>query len=234
MATSGSTDFTLANNEIVAKAFNILGAGSEGEAITARMYQDGTLSLNLLLKTWGAQAHLWTLTEGSVTLVASQADYALATLFSVKPMRVLSVRRRTTANSIDTPLMELSRQEYYDQPNKTIASVPTSFYYDPQRATGTLSIWPTASTSTAADQTLKVTYLRRMEDMDSSSDEADLPQEWLQALVWNLALDLLTEYPVNDPNLAARIERRAGQLYASLKGWDEEPASIFIQPDIRC
>lgn len=233
MATSGSTDFTLSNNEIVAKAFNILGVGSEGEPITARMYQDGTLSLNLLLKTWGAQAHLWTLTEGSVTLVASQADYALATLFSVKPMRVLSVRRRVTASSIDTPLMEMSRQEYYDQPNKTIASVPTSFYYDPQRATGALSIWPTPSTATAADQTLKVTYLRRMEDMDGSSDEADVPQEWLQALIWNLALDLMTEYPVNDATLAKLIIGRATKLYDDLKGFDEEPASIFLQPDVR-
>ena len=50
-------------------------------------------SLNLIVKTWGASEKLWTKTEGSVTLVASQADYALATLFSVKPMRVLSVRK---------------------------------------------------------------------------------------------------------------------------------------------
>lgn len=231
MATSGSTDFTLSNNEIVAKAFNILGVGSEGEPISARMYEDGTLSLNLLIKTWGAQAHLWTMTEGSLALVASQASYSVT---APKPMRILSMRRLVTASGIETPLMELSRQEYFDLPNKTIESIPTSFYYDPRTTSGTIYLWPTASTATAADMSLRLTYLRKMEDMDSTADEADLPQEWLQALIWNLALDLMTEYPVRDPALAKLIIGRATKLYDDLKGWDEEPASIFIQPDIRC
>lgn len=230
MSTSGSTDFTLTNNEIVAKAFNVLGVGSEGEAITARMYQDGTLSLNLLLKTWGAQQHLWTQTEGTLALVASQESYSVT---SPKPMRILSLRRRVTATGVETPLRELSRQEYFDQPNKTIASIPTSFYYDPQTTSGTIYLWPTASTATAADMSLRMTYLRRMEDMDASNNEADLPQEWLQALIWNLALDLMPEYPVRDPGLAKLIIGRATKLYDDLKGWDEEPASIFLQPDSR-
>jgi hypothetical protein len=231
MAVSTSFDFTLTANEIIAKAFGILGKASEGKAISARMYEDGRSSLNLLVKTWGAQEHLWTMTEGSITLVASQAEYALATLFSVKPMRVLSVRRRVTSGSIDTPMMEWSRQEYYDQSNKTVASVPTAWYYDPQRALGTLSIWPTASTSTATDMTLKVTYLRSMADFDTSSDNPDLPQEWLQALIWNLAVDLMPQYPVNDSNLSQLVLARAAGLYKDMKGWDNEPASIFLQPD---
>lgn len=233
MSTSGSVNFNLTTNELIAKAFGLLGKASEGKSLSARMYEDGRSSLNLLVKTWQAAPHLWLLTEGSVTLVASQADYALATLFSVKPMRVISIRRRVTSSSIDVPLLEMSRQEYYDQPNKSIASVPTSFYYDPQRATGTLSIWPTPSTATASAQTLKVTYLRRIEDFDGSADDADLPQEWLEALVYNLAVRLMPQYPVNDSNLSQLVISMAGELYGQLSGWDEEPASIFIQPATR-
>lgn len=234
MTTSGSVDYSLVTNTIIEKAFHRLGVASEGEALTARMYEDGRSSLNLMVKAWSAREHLWLRTEASVTLVASQAEYALATLFSQKPMRVTSVRRRITSGSLDTPLFELSRQEYFDLPNKATAAVPTSFYYDPQRATGTLYIWPTASTSVAAAQTLRVTYLRRIEDFDASNNDPDLPQEWLEALIWNLADNLEVEYPLNDPRRAAKIERMAAQTLAAIESFDTEPASLHLQPDWPC
>jgi hypothetical protein len=64
--------------------------------------------------------------------------------------------------------------------------------------------------------------------MVASNDDLDMPQEWLQAIVWNLANDLETEYPVNDARLATKIERKAGILLGQLSGWDKSPpASSF-------
>lgn len=234
MTTSGSVDYSLVTNTIIDKAFHRLGVASEGEAITARMYEDGRSSLNLMVKAWSAREHLWLETEASVTLVASQATYALATLFSQKPMRVTSIRRRVTSGSTDTPMWPLSREEYFDLPNKTTAAVPVNWYYDPQRALGTLYIWPTASTSVASAQTLQVTYLRRIEDFDASNNDPDLPQEWLEALIWNLADNLETEYPVNDPRRAAKIERNAALSLAAIESFDTEPTSLYLSPDWRC
>lgn len=231
MTTSGSVDYSLVTNTIIDKAFHRLGVASEGEAVTARMYEDGRSSLNLMVKAWSAREHLWLETEASVTLVASQATYALATLFSQKPMRVNSIRRRVTTGSTDTPLWPLSREEYFDLPNKTTAAVPVNWYYDTLRALGTLYIWPTASTAVAAAQTLQVTYLRRIEDFDASNNDPDLPQEWLEALIWNLADNLETEYPVNNPRRAAKIERMAAESLAAIESFDTEPASLFLQPD---
>jgi hypothetical protein len=233
VSTSGSVDYSLVTNTIVEKAFIRLGVASEGEAISARMYEDGRGELNIMVKAWGARGHLWLRTEASVTLVASQAEYALATLFSKRPLRVLSVRRRITSGSTDTPLTQLSREEYYELPNKTTAAVPTSFYYDPQRATGTLYIWPTASTATAAAQTLRVDYARPIEDFDATNNDPDLPQEWLDALIWNLADNLETAYPVNNPRLAAKISGKAAESLARIESWDTEPASLYLQPDWR-
>jgi hypothetical protein len=47
-----------------------------------------------------------------------------------------------------------------------------------------------------------------------------------------LADDLETEYPVNDPRLAAKIERKAEQARQMLDYWDTEGSSLFMQPDI--
>ena len=229
MSTSGSIDFGLTTNTIIEKAFNILGVAADGEALSARQYEDGRLSLNLMVKSWGAKEHLWLRTTRSVTLVAAQADYTL----TPKPMRVIEARRKVTSSSIETPLMEWARQTYIEQPNKTISSIPTAFYYEPQRDAGTLYLWPTPSAATASAMTVELTYLRRMDDFDASNNDPDLPQEWLEALVWNLANRLEPEYPVNDPRLAQKIEMRAEMMLAEIEAFDTEPASLFLQPDTR-
>jgi len=233
MSTSGTTAFTLVNNEFCERAFALLGIGQEGESITAKMYSDATYAFNLMIKTFSAKDHLWSRAGGSLTLISGQAAYALGGA-SGKPMRVLSARRKTTASGNEVPMTEWSRQEYLDQPNKTSSlSTPTSFYYDPQRATGTLYVWPAPSTAVASTMTIEYDYLRRLSDMISSSDEADFPQEWLETLVYNLAVRLMPQYPVNDGNLAKLVIGQAQELLAGMSGWDEEPASVFLQPDAR-
>lgn len=227
MTTSGSTDFAMTANDIIAKAFNLLGIGSIGETLTARHYEDGRLSLNLMMKSWATSEHLWLRTQAVVPLVASQASYTM----SPRPMRVIEVRRQIIASSIETPLTEWARQQYIEQPNKTVASIPNAFYFDPQMAAGTLYLWPTPSASTASLQRIVLTYWRTIQDFDTSIDTPDLPQEWLEAIIWNLADALRTEYPSNDPSIVSKIERRAALLFAQLQSFDSEPASLYLQPD---
>jgi hypothetical protein len=228
MAVSGSTDFTLTANEIIDKAFHRLGKASEGEAISARMYEDGRSSLNLILKSrLGTSDRLFLRTTGSVTLLANTQSYAQASA-----LRMISVARRDS-DLDDTPMREMSRQEYDDLPNKTSSSsTPVAWYFDPQQASGTLYVWPAPSADAAADFTLRTTYLRRISDMDASTNSLDMPQEWLDPVIWLLADDLETEYPVTDNRLAAKIERKANEAKQVLDYWDTETTSIFMQPDI--
>lgn len=227
MSTSGTTSYTMTALEMIEKAFHRLGKASEGEALTARMYEDGRSSLNLLIKAEGVADHLWLRSTQTVTLVADQAAYTL----SPRPQRVLSVRRRDDHDR-DIPLLELSRQEYDDLPTKTgNESTPTSWYYDPQRTTGTLYLWPAPETSVADDNTVLVTYLRKLEDITGSTDELDMPAEWLQPMIWALADDLETEYPVNDGRLANKIEAKAAIFWAKVRGGDNETGPIMLVPD---
>lgn len=227
MAVSGSTSFSRNANQIIDKAYHRLGKASEGEAISARMYEDGLSSLNLILKSkLGTTDRLFLRTNGSVTLVSGQGSYA-----QTSALRMMSVRR-TDSNSDDTPMGELSRQEYFDLPNKVSSpSIPVSWYFDQQQASGTLYVWPAPSATAAADFTLSTTFLRRIGDMLSSSDDLDMPQEWLDPVIWMLADDLETEYPVNDARLAGKIERKAAEAKQILDYWDTESTSVFMQPD---
>lgn len=224
MTTSGVSTFNLVTNELIDESFDLIGIGSEGEAITEDMYTRAQRSANLIVKSWGAKPHLWLKTERSVTLLADTASYAL----TPKPMRVTSVRRRITTGALDTPMSELAREEYFDMPNKTQSSIPVSFYYDPQATAGTLYVWPCPSADTASTMTLQLTYLRRMEDFVGTADDGDFPQEWLEAFTLALAVPLAVKYA---PDKVTMIKALADEKFISLSGFDHDPASLYLQPD---
>lgn len=228
MTSSGTITFEPTTSEFVTWAYNILGVAQEGEALDATMYQNGLRALNGLIQTLSAFPHLWTATEGSVALAADTPSYVV----SPRALRILECRYRL--NGIDVPMQMFSRQEYYDQPNKTISpSIPVNFYFDPQVATGTLYLWPCPSTQAAAQYTIHYTYQKFLEIQTATNQTLDFPQQWAEAIAFNLARRLMTQYPVNDPNLANEIRAQAGEYWARLTAWDNEPASLFMQPETR-
>jgi len=224
MATSGSTDYTLVTNTIIDEAFAILAVKSEGVSISAYQYEDARTSLNLMIKTWGISDHLFTRKETTQALTGSTASYALA----VKAQRIEEVRIRDSSNN-DTTLTEWTMQQYKEQANKTTTGPPTAWYYDPQNTTGTLYLWPTPSTADASEYTVYFTYLRVIEDFDTSADSADFPQEWLETLCYGLAARLAFKY-VSDPQRRLEIRAAAKEMKAELDSWDTETGSLFLQP----
>ena len=223
MATSGSVDFNLDARQIITEAFQTAKIIAAGETPSGDEMDDGERKLNLLLKTWSAKEHLWIRTEGSQALTASTASYAIT-----GARRMLSVRRRTS--SIDTPMNELAREEYYDLPTKSATGVPVSWYFDPQRATRTLYVWPTATTAIATSTVLHFTYLRVIEDIDDLANDADVPQEWFEALIYSLAARLAFAYGSDTFQGLTAI---AGGLVADLASQDQEPVSVYFQPGRR-
>lgn len=227
MSTSGSTDFSENARQIATSALEQCGVVPVGDAPEAAHVVKAVEQLNFMLKTWGASADpkLWLKTEGTVTLLASTASYSLA-----NARKVLSVRRQTS--SIDTPMIELARQDYYDLPTKASLGMPTSWYFDPQRATRSLYVWQVPDATIAANTTLQYTYLRVIEDVDSLADDIDLPQEWTETIMMSLAARLIIPFRrhIVDATGAALIQQRAAELYAQLSSWDEEDAPIFFQP----
>lgn len=225
MATSGSYNYSLTAQEIINEALRLVGVLDSGEDASADDTTSAMLSLNLMLKTWGAQSRLWLKKESAaVTLTATTQTYTLA----ADCKRVLSVRRRTS--SIDTPLNKLSREEYFDTPSKAATGMPVNWYADDQRTATTLYIWPTASTTTAASTTLYYTYVRIIEDVDALTNEADVPQEWFETVVYNLAVRLGPKFGASGNANWQEVKEQAAILYANLTAFDQEDSSIFIQP----
>lgn len=229
MTVSGVETYEPSTTDIITWAFNNLGVAQEGEALTPRMYQDGLRGLNGLIQTLSAHPHLWTTEEGSLTLVADQAAYVI----TPRALRIVECRYRL--NGIDVPMTMFSRQEYFDQPNKLVSpSIPVNFYFDPKVTTGTLYLWPAPSTQTVAQgYTVHYTYYRFIDVFTATNQTLDFPQQWIEPIVWNLSKRLMTQYPVNDAGLATLVLAQAKEYWDTLMQWDNEPASIFLQPETR-
>lgn len=227
MATSGSSNFSLTRNDIIQEALELLGILATEETPAAADVVTADRSLNMMIKGWMAKGiNLWRQTEGSLTATAGQASFTMGTggdYATARPLRISSAR--LSVGGIETPLMEMSRQEYFDLPLKTSAGRPSGYYYDPQLSLGKIYLWPVVASGVTA--TLKFTYQRTIEDFDAAANTPDFPQEWFECLAYNLAARLAPKFGTSvSPEVAAIAIAGLDDLM----GWDREPASVFFQP----
>lgn len=234
MAVSSSADFSLTKHDLIVEARKKIGLHQSEEPLSNAELAEASTTLNMMLKAWQSGGVSYThLTEGTITL--AQADYSLAFgsggAFTTVPVEITDMR--LVRSSVERPMFRLSREDYYSLPNKTNQGCPTQWYYDKQRAGGTLKIWPAAD---ATAGTLNFTYRRFIWDMDANADDLDLPPEWYECVVYNLADRFAEEYGMVGTPAAQMIAAKARESLSLLKEFDtgEGMGSITIVPsDIR-
>lgn len=195
----------------------ILAFGEDAEADEADAVRD---ELEIMLKGWqNAGYNLWTKTAMSLTLTTAAAY----TLDPVRPLRILSARLKR--NGTEIPMEQMTRDEYDSLPVKTTTGQPTQFYYDRQREAARLYVWPVLSS--ASGETVEITYDRELEDIANLSDAIDVPGEWLDAVVYNLAARIGETVP---SERTPAIMARARQLLSDAMGFDREGSVYFAGP----
>lgn len=199
---------------------------SDGDYIGI-VVDDGTLHWDVVNGT--PSGSTVTLTTGlDDTASSGAAVFAYTTKIS-RPLQVVDARRHDFTSNIDTPCTPpMSRQEYNSLPNKSSTGEPTNFYYDPGLSVGTLYIWPILTSVTSY---FLATCRFAIEDFDTAGDNPDLPQEWISALEWNLAVDAAPEYEVPLDKLTW-IESRAEKYLDAAMGFNREAESVMFGPDM--
>ncbi|QDP48392.1 MAG: hypothetical protein Tp118SUR00d2C21406231_8 [Prokaryotic dsDNA virus sp.] len=206
---------TYTNNEICEDALRKIGVTAVDEDATAFDIDTAKRALFRLLKSWqNRDLDVWLKSWQTVTLTTA-ASY---TLDPIRPMRIDQVNFKQS--NIETPMTRLTREEYDSLPIKTTQGVPTTWYYDRQREAAKLYVWPVLAA--ASGQSLVVTYIREVEDIELT-DAVDVPAEWYDALVYNLALRLMDEYGVQNN----RIAQMAMKLEDEALAFDREQSIFF-------
>lgn len=157
---------------------------------------------------------------------ASSGDYVLTYPTSAtapRPLKIPKARLLTLSSFTETPMTVLSRQEYEDLPQKLNSpGTPTQFFYSPRRDQGFLYLWPNANTSAWA---VRFTGYRSLQDFVDPTNTADFPQEWANALMWNIALELTPGKSVPQETYT-RINERAAFYYDLLTSYDRESEDV--------
>jgi hypothetical protein len=144
-----------------------------------------------------------------------------------RPMRVTSTRFSSFVTSSEIPTNQWARGEYFDQPDKDSQGTVLQWYYDPQLSQGALYVWQVAGN---VNNVLRFTYIRPLQISTELLDATDIPSEWDNPLVWNLAKELTIEYPVSDGRYA-RIDERATNTLNAVLEFDMEDSYMWLQPD---
>ncbi|MDP6801110.1 MAG: hypothetical protein QF744_14975 [SAR202 cluster bacterium] len=172
---------------------------------------------------------------GAVTLTGTLSGAAASgnAVFSyttkiARPLQVLDAQRTNTSNQ-DTPMIMVPKETYERIPNKTETGKTNQVFYQPEIPDGFIHLWPEPEDSS---DRMRLTCIFPIEDFDDTSNNPDLPQEWILPLIWNLAEDLLPNYAV--PQADARMVIAGAEKYkAIVEMYDQEPDSIQFQPNMR-
>jgi len=144
-----------------------------------------------------------------------------------RPQRILSFRRKTYADDNEIPVTPWSRNQYFNQVNKASQGSVVNCYYSPQLTNGRLYVWQTAS---SVNDFVRFTFERPLEVVTLSTETIDFPEEWQEAIIYNLAARLTDEYDT-PPMKMQSVNAKAVQFLDDLLGWDEEMDSLNLQPD---
>jgi hypothetical protein len=147
-----------------------------------------------------------------------------------RPLRIIDVRRRDESNDQDTPIIVQSHEEYQRLPNKLIDGETNIVYYHPEHrnARGTVHLWPRPST---VARTMRMSCMLPLQDFDASGNNADLPTEWLDTIVWNLAKRLIPSYGASGKASAKDIKAGGTTMLNEMVQWDQEPESVYFAPN---
>lgn len=235
MATSGNTISLLTRNDIIESALRKLVVIEENQTPSPKQTSDAAQALNLIVaefRTLGMS--VWARKDMLIPLVTGQKDYVLGvgqTINVPYPMYIYQVLIESPPYDTQIQVMQRAKIDFNLLPFGSMG-MPVSFTYQPGINVGTLSVWPTPDLSVPVGTQLFVTYQRPIEVFDAATDTPDFPQEWGNALIYNLAMSLADEFGVA-ADKQARIEKSAGTHLATAISNSTEQGSMFFMPDWR-
>lgn len=225
MPTSSSIDLNLTAQEIITYALRLINICAQTEEPSANDSERARVELNMMLKDWQRYEHIWRQTEGYVSILHNTQGYSL----TPRPYRIHSVRYRNSS-ALDTPMTQMTRDQYYNLPDKASEGTSTTWFFDPQRDSDSLWVWPVFATDGGSALTYRVTYQRRFEDVDTLTENVDITQSYLGVVGYNLAARLADSYGRSGGHID-RIIARAEQLKEEMLDDDREDFIQFV-PDM--
>lgn len=184
------------------------------------------------VRQWSTVVSISSLTQLTIADPLASATQSSNSIFTytdklVRPLRLLAARRKYFDQPSEIDMQEYSEQQYFAQVNKNQNGIPNAYYYKPTLNNGELYIWqPTSS----VDQYVLFTFYSPLQDVGTQANTVYFPQEWLQGIIYNIAMLLCEDYNV-PASKEEMVTKKAVAFFENVIQFDEEMTSLNIQPD---
>lgn len=227
MATSGTTTWNPDIAELCEEAYERAGLElrSGYDLKTARR------SLNFILTEWGSKGfNMWTVKNGSITLVPGQKTYTQADGLPSSAVDFIEHVCRTTNAGVptDISLSRVSVSTYANIPTKDQPGRPYQVYVNRATAAPEMTLWPVPDSTQT--YTLVYWYLDRVDDATNPvSQTVGVPWRFYNALVSALAYHIALKRPEVQDRISM-LKDLADESFQLAADEDRERASFRFIP----
>ena len=228
MTTSGTSVFNLEFTEIAEEAWERAGREMRSgyDLRTARR------SMNLMTIEWQNRGiNMWTIDEGSVSLIKGVAEYDLPADTIDLMDHVIRTGEGNVSTQADLSITRISSSTYATIPNKLQQARPIQVWVRRLRDNPKIVVWPVPDQGVEGNPYYIFKYwrMRRIEDAGAGIQTADVNFRFLPALTAGLAYHIAMKVP----ELAERVPMLK-QVYEEqfdlAAGEDREKAAIRFVP----
>jgi hypothetical protein len=185
-----------------------LGIYAAGEVPTPAELADGLSSLQNMLRMWSSKKiNLNATVSETKVLTAGQALYtwgiSAGNIATVRPYEIVNAFVRDSSNT-DSNIVSVTKGQYNDQATKYIQGKPGFLYYNPLFPLGYLYLYPVPDVAyTLYIDTIKP--LTETGSFDVLASTIQLPPDYEEAIIYNLAIRVAPEYGKSVPAEVAVI-----------------------------
>lgn len=169
---------------------------------------------------WATGEMYWFALDPSVENLHFRASFANATTFTEFYL----------ASAInDQPLTQWNRDTWAALNDKnTQASTPSNYYYE-RKIDPRMTLWPVPS---GDYNHLTLFRHRQVQDVGTLTQTLEIPQRWVEGIIWQLTLRLAFELEEVPPALITTITQMADTFLKEVEREETDGATLFLQPNI--
>lgn len=134
-------------------------------------------------------------------------------------------------NPSEIPLARINRDDYFNLPNKMFSSRPLQYWCDRQVSTPVLWLWPACNLG-SRNQQIVLVRKRHIMDVGTLQENIEVPQRWMEAIIWCLAWRCALEIPEVDPAILPLIQPSAEKAQYEVSNEENDRSTVRWMPDI--
>ena len=132
----------------------------------------------------------------------------------------------------EIPLARMNRDDYTNLPNKAFQSNrPLQYWFDRQVNNPIMHMWPVPNLAATVCQ-IVVWRQRYIMDVGTMTQDVEVPQRWLEAIVSGLAAKMALELVEVDVNLIPILDQKAAISLNIAQMEERDNSPMMIQPNI--